>query len=689
MGCPSCGAEIPYDTRFAVLTVCEYCNTAVIFDEKAAEIAGKMSVLAKPAGPLFVGASGSLKDGTSFQVIGRVRYGYENGFWDEWYLQHEDFSTSWLTEDEKRFMHEHPMTLEVDPNALKSMSPGQNIELNNIKFSIREKGNATCEGGEGQLPFRIITGEQVPFFDLVSGEGHTATIEIEPDGVVKFFQGNPLQYNDIQVDNESYNKKDLAIENAAGAAGMRERVTYDSSRTKSIQCKHCGGTNDGVDLSADHINCVHCGQSLEVPAEAFQCPSCAAQVECFTPEAKTVCCQYCGSSVSLSSGKPSLLTKLKGDDKKRRKRFKLPLALGSKATFDNLEFTLVGYIRFKEVDDGVYISNEYLLYNKEWGYRWLVCYEGHWSIEEKLDKIPQINPRKMKSYSYKQGFTAAGKRWKFFESGSGHIDWVDGELPWVAKVGDKSKYIESIAPPEMLVCEMTKNEVEWSRYRYLEISELAAAFKKEKSSFRKPSGVGACQVNKKKAYHLSSGLICLIFAFLSFIAFFGSGGGKKVADFTIKSSEYKEESLTQAFTLEKDDAIYRADFFSPVDNSWVYLDLALVNDNEEAVLDFSSEMSYYHGYDDGHWTEGSRDDSAYFKANKGTYRLLVLGNAGHGETAVDVNRGKPVTVKIYQDVKVVHYFIIYAVFAGIFGIVFLCRPLFFEGRRWKHTIEVD
>ena len=38
--------------------------------------------------------------------------------------------------------------------------------------------------------------------------------------------------------------KDTTIENAAGAAGMRERVTYDSSRTKSIQCKHCGGTTN-------------------------------------------------------------------------------------------------------------------------------------------------------------------------------------------------------------------------------------------------------------------------------------------------------------------------------------------------------------------------------------------------------------------------------------------------------------
>ena len=95
MQCPSCGAAIEADEQYAQIVVCGSCQSTVVLDERAARLAGKMAVLAKPEGPLFVGATGDV-GGIGFNVLGRIRYGWEQGFWDEWYLALEDGSDSWI-----------------------------------------------------------------------------------------------------------------------------------------------------------------------------------------------------------------------------------------------------------------------------------------------------------------------------------------------------------------------------------------------------------------------------------------------------------------------------------------------------------------------------------------------------------------------------------------------------------------
>lgn len=73
MDCPSCGADIPHDRRFAALVVCDYCKSAIVYDQAVAQIAGTMSAIADPIGPLYVGARGRIRDGARFEVMGRVR----------------------------------------------------------------------------------------------------------------------------------------------------------------------------------------------------------------------------------------------------------------------------------------------------------------------------------------------------------------------------------------------------------------------------------------------------------------------------------------------------------------------------------------------------------------------------------------------------------------------------------------
>ena len=137
------------------------------------------------------------------------------------------------------------------------------------------------------------------------------------------------------------------------------------------------------------------------------------------------------------------------------------------------------------------------------------------------------------------------------------------------------------------------------------------------------------------------------------------------------------EYLTRAFNITESDTLCELTVDSNVDNGWVYLDVALVDDQERALLDFSSEASYYHGVEGGEsWSEGSRRDSTVFKVkDPGQYRLLVLGQKGdsgpHG-----------VKLTVAEGVSIGRYNAILAVLCLIGPIGFFVRRAMIEQARW-------
>ena len=690
MGCPSCGAELNYDTRLSAMTVCEFCNAAVVYDERTVEIAGKMSAIAKPVGPFCVGATGQVNK-HDFWVIGRVRYGYEAGFWDEWYLQHGDGSTSWISEDEKRFMHEKPQTLPVDRSAIEALQVGSNIQIGDFRYSVREKDVAICEGGEGQLPFRIISGEEVPFLDLVSEEGHSGTIEVEPDGTVKFFSGQNVNLSDITTDYDGFSQNKTIDQ----AEGTRERVSLSSSNAKQLKCLACGAAQESVDLSKDVVSCSSCNSPINTHAQQGDCKGCGAAIEVQSPDALSCVCEYCGSINEIKKGELTLIGKMQRKEKKR-KDFNLPLKIGMIGNFDGAPYQIVGFVRYVEYDEGLkYYTNDFLLYNKDKGYRWLSEYNGHYTLEEKIKGAPTCfkDAKDCLRRFQKSKFKFDGTNWQVYESGSYQIDWVEGELPWVAKQGDRYQYMDAIAPPYMLSAEVTGREIEWTKAKYLTTKEVVKAFNAEAFKFMKPIGVGACQPNEgKKSWYMLSvaamafGILCLLLFAKSFM------GGKKVAEFTVPAAKLKEEYLTEKTIKFSKASMCQIEFRTNTNNSWIYVGAALVNEKEEAVLEFSADMGYYHGYEGGEsWSEGSNDDSAVFKIKKpGTYKLLlgVQSNFGSG-TNHNPSALKDIKITVYEKITISRYYFIAMLVFGVLCFACACKPFIFENRRWLDVMDWD
>ena len=104
--CPSCGARHDIYNPGVITVVCDYCGTAVYWDEEKIETAGKQSILPEGFSRLYRGATGTLSQ-QRFFVLGRVRYSFGKGFWDEWYLEFNDGTLGWLIEDN------HELSLET------------------------------------------------------------------------------------------------------------------------------------------------------------------------------------------------------------------------------------------------------------------------------------------------------------------------------------------------------------------------------------------------------------------------------------------------------------------------------------------------------------------------------------------------------------------------------------------------
>jgi hypothetical protein len=118
-----------------------------------------------------------------------------------------------------------------------------------------------------------------------------------------------------------------------------------------------------------------------------------------------------------------------------------------------------------------------------------------------------------------------------------------------------------------------------------------------------------------------------------------------------------------------------------VDNNWIYLNYALINQDTGQAYDFGREVSYYHGHDsDGSWTEGSRSDSvAIPSVPPGTYFLRVEpeSDSGHGTIHYEI------TAK--RDVPQFSFFGIALLALLVPAALITWRSINFEHLRWAES----
>ena len=118
-----------------------------------------------------------------------------------------------------------------------------------------------------------------------------------------------------------------------------------------------------------------------------------------------------------------------------------------------------------------------------------------------------------------------------------------------------------------------------------------------------------------------------------------------------------------------------------VDNNWIYLNYALINQDTGHAYDFGREVTYYYGYDsDGSWSEGSRENNVTVPSvPPGNYYLRV-------EPESDPHSGIiPYTITLKRDVPQLSFFGLAVLALLLPAGIITWRSMNFEHLRWAES----
>jgi len=501
------------------------------------------------------------------------------------------------------------------------------VTIGGLVYSVREIGNATCLGGEGQLPFTILPGERYPYADLASLDGtRFATLEYESDAV-RAYAGHTLDHEQLRLDDEP------------------PPSTKGSQEGRQIKCPNCGAS---ITLAAGR-------------------------------EVKTVVGDYCGAQNALEGAEATVL----GVNPKDFDPGFL-FEIGEAGSFAGERYEVCGRMLYVDLEG--YPTREYLLWNSARGYLWLAEENGHYVLFRPTQQAPSTNPF---ARAPKQSLTAGPTTFRFYEQGTVRLAYVDGSLPWKAQVGEAFQYADLIAPPQMLSVEADGPEVEYFYGQYTKAAEVWTGFGKEGKP--PPSyHIHPAQPFERSPVMKALMVLGLIFGLLNLGLVFWSAAsnGKLIFERAFSADEYTGEALSTPFELGSA-KVLALRIQAPLSDSWLALDAALVDSKEQVVEEMCADISYYSGVEGGEsWSEGSNGATAFFKAPApGSYKLILKASGGSG-VAGPCTR-EPLTVSLYQGPVLTRYFMVAFGLTFMFPLFGFLRKRIFEGRRWAPVVGDD
>jgi hypothetical protein len=174
VACPSCGAEIRFQSTVMPVKVCEFCRSLVMRVGDQLALKGEAAVLPDDVSPIRIGMRGEA-DGAGFTVVGRLRWQWSAGAWNEWLGLCEDGALVWLGEAMGRFMvlreHKGPISLPVRPRF------GEKAQVGGHTYKIMDVKTAVHRGAEGELPFAAHVGAALLNIDMADDEGRCASVQ--------------------------------------------------------------------------------------------------------------------------------------------------------------------------------------------------------------------------------------------------------------------------------------------------------------------------------------------------------------------------------------------------------------------------------------------------------------------------------------------------------------------------------
>jgi hypothetical protein len=414
--------------------------------------------------------------------------------------------------------------------------------------------------------------------------------------------------------------------------------------------------------------------------KSLNCPSCGATliVRSFD-QAVTIVCDSCHSILDAKDPNLQILQK-----------FKLAMGvdapwipLGTRGTIRGAQYEVIGFQRRTIHVDGIpYSWHEYLLFNPYKGFRYLTEYDGHWNDVSTLRSLPDVDVDTQVTIRY------LGETYQHFQTAKAATTFVLGEFPWQIRVGEAATVTDYISPPRVLSCEKTKDETTWSMGEYVTGRDIWKAFG---LAGEPPEAVGVYEnqpsplsTNTKAIWNICGVFLAGVIVLLA--ALYSTAGNQKVFQHTYTFSPDAAAAEGASFVSDElqmqgrtSDVEIRTN--TDLNNNWIYLNYALINQDTGQAFDFGREVSYYSGYDeDGSWTEGNREDTAVVASvPQGHYYLRVEPESDRGHGSISY------TITVTRDVPQLSFFGIALLALVIPAGLITWRSMNFEHLRWAES----
>lgn len=165
-------------------------------------VVGKSAALPFDVSPVQLGMRGTA-DGKRFEIIGRIRWGWTDGSWNEWLMLFDDGGNGWLSDAMGQFMvlRERPFaTVDFGPMADvakgRDAIPGTEISFDDMKWTVGDAREVLCLAAEGELPFQPRPGYRVYSVDLRTAGGDCASVQRD-EAETTFYQGRYVTLEEL------------------------------------------------------------------------------------------------------------------------------------------------------------------------------------------------------------------------------------------------------------------------------------------------------------------------------------------------------------------------------------------------------------------------------------------------------------------------------------------------------------
>lgn len=416
--CPNCGSRVEFRSAASVSSVCSFCRSTLVREGEALRRIGQSAELFADHSPLQLGASGKYM-GEAFTLVGRLQWQSTQGRWTEWHALFSNGSVGWLSEDNGAYVF--GFDADLSHPEIARLQAGQACNLSGQPWSVASVVSATVAAAEGELPHPPPQGA-VLIADLRHEAGEVATLASDVSTVSV---GRPVRL------------AELALQ------GLRDlgEISEKKQDGRSIACPSCGSS---LAIKLDSTKAVTCGQCkavVDVSKGVGADLSFYGQSNTFEPLLAL------GSTATLNLGGHALLWQVVG----AMERCDLPNKPGE--------------------DFEQSFWREYLLYNPQEGFIFVVDAEDGWSWMKPLTGAPKLKDDLVLWAG--QGYK---RRWSY----PAKTTCVLGEFYWQVHRGEQAHVMDfegqGVASRHRMSREQQGQEVVWSGGELLEASTLMDAF---------------------------------------------------------------------------------------------------------------------------------------------------------------------------------------------------------------------